>query len=118
MVVTLTPNLRATSRFVMLGSASRAWAARTFSGSWKGDGRPQLLPAAQSILTELVHQRPRRWPDDVERLHELLQAFGSAALRAAFERVAGQSGLGVERVAHELEALAPPFDTRPQEDPS
>ena len=83
--------------------------------------REQLLelgPAAQSILTELVHQRPRHWPDDVERLHELLQAFGSGALRAAFERVESQPGLGPARVAHELEGLAPLFDKRPAEDPS
>ena len=83
--------------------------------------REQLLelgPAAQGILTELVHLRPRRWPDDVERLHELLQAFGSAALRAAFQRLAGQPGLCLERIEHELEDLAPLFDTRPEEDPS
>ena len=83
--------------------------------------REQLLelgPAAQNILTELVHQRPTRWSDDVERLHELLQAFGSGALRAAFQRVQGRPGPSVERVTHELEGLAPLFDTRPVEDPS
>ena len=78
----------------------------------------ELGPAAQGLLTELVHLRPRRWPDDVERLHELLQAFGSAALRAAFQRLAGQPGLCLERIEHELEGLAPLFDTRPEEDPS
>ena len=38
--------------------------------------RQQLLELgkdAERVLTELVHVWPRRWPDDVERLHELLQ---------------------------------------------
>ena len=53
--------------------------------------RRQLLelgPHAERVLTELVHVRPRRWPDDVERLHELLQSCGSDALREAFREVA------------------------------
>ena len=54
--------------------------------------RRQLLdlgPDAERVITELVHVRRRRWPDDIERLHELLQACGDAALRAAFKRAAG-----------------------------
>ena len=33
---------------------------------------------AERFLTEFVHLRPRRWHDDVARLHELLQAHGDA----------------------------------------
>ena len=53
--------------------------------------RRQLLelgPAAERVLTELVHVRPRQWPDDVERVRELLQACGSDALRGALQQAA------------------------------
>ena len=34
--------------------------------------RDRVVIVAERVLTELVHVRPRAWPDDVERLHELL----------------------------------------------
>ena len=40
----------------------------------------ELGSDAQRFLTELVHLRPRRWHDDVARLHELLQAHRDAPL--------------------------------------
>ena len=64
---------------------------------------------AERVLTELVHQRPRQWPDDVERLHELLQACGSAVLREAFRRVAQRPRISLAAVVREVNGRAPLF---------
>jgi transposase len=58
----------------------------------------QLGPAALDFLTEVVHRRPRTWSDDVEVLHELLQTYGDAALRAAFEQACQQQVYGAEYI--------------------
>jgi transposase len=39
---------------------------------------------ALAYLTEVVHRRPTRWIQDVDRLHELLHVHGPDRLRAAF----------------------------------
>jgi hypothetical protein len=36
------------------------------------------------FLTEVVHRRPQGWVNDVEQLHELLQAVGAQAMDRAF----------------------------------
>jgi hypothetical protein len=71
-----------------------------------------LGAAALAYLTELTHRRPRTWIHEVERLHELLQTHGDAALRAAFERGLAEQAIGVEYMAHYLGATMPalPFD--------
>jgi transposase len=49
--------------------------------------RQQLLDLGEpalAYLTEVVHRRPTRWTQDVDRLHELLQVHGPHRLRAAF----------------------------------
>ncbi len=74
--------------------------------------RQQLLelgPDAERVLTDLVHRRPRRWPDDVERLHELLQSCGSDVLRQAFRRVARLPEISVVAVVREVNGQAPLF---------
>jgi transposase len=58
--------------------------------------------AALEYLTELTHRRPRVWIRDVDRLHELLQRHGEAALRTAFERGLAERLFGAEYVAHHL----------------
>ena len=66
---------------------------------------PHLLELgrdAERFLTELLHVRPRQWQDDVGRLHELLQACGSAVLRDAFRRVAQQSEISVAALVREV----------------
>jgi transposase len=71
-----------------------------------------LGAAALAYLTELTHRRPQTWIHDIERLHDLLQTHGDAALRAAFERGLAEQGIGGEYIAHYLGDVAPglPFD--------
>ncbi len=66
-----------------------------------------LGPAALAYLTELTHRRTRTWVHDVERLHELLQAHGDAALRAAFSRGLAEQAIGAEYIAHFLDDVDP-----------
>jgi transposase len=75
-----------------------------------------LGPAALAYLTELTHRRPQIWIHDVERLHALLQTYGDARLRAAFERGLAEQAIGAEYIAHYLGDVSPglPFD--PNED--
>jgi transposase len=65
--------------------------------------------AALAYLTELTHRRPRTWIHEVERLHELLQAYGDAALRTAFERGLAEQAIGAEYIAHYLGTTMPPL---------
>jgi hypothetical protein len=67
---------------------------------------------ALAYLTELTHRRTRTWIHDVEQLHELLQAYGEAALRAAFTRGLAERAIGAEYIAHYLDPTVPtlPFD--------
>lgn len=71
-----------------------------------------LGAAALAYLTELTHRRPRTWIHEVERLHDLLQTHGDAALRTAFERGLADHAVGAEYIAHYLGTpIAPlPFD--------
>lgn len=62
----------------------------------------ELGPVAREYLTELTHRRPRIWVQDVERLHALLQAHGTSATRAAFERGLHARVFGAEYIAHYL----------------
>ncbi len=59
--------------------------------------RQQLLDLGEpalAYLTEVVHRRPRRWIQDVDRLHELLQVHGPERLRAAFVQAVQQQQFG------------------------
>jgi transposase len=72
-----------------------------------------LGAAALDYLTELTHRRPRIWIRDVDRLHELLAAYGDAALRAAFARGLAEQAIGAEYIAHYLAAAVttpPPIE--------
>lgn len=64
--------------------------------------------AALEYLTELTHRRPQVWIRDVDRLHDLLQLHGDAALRAALERGLAEGVFGCEYVAHHLGAAGLP----------
>jgi transposase len=57
---------------------------------------------ALAYLTELTHRRPRRWVQDVDRLHVLLQERGPSALRAAFVQGLAAQVFGAEYIAHYL----------------
>ena len=72
---------------------------------------------ALDYLTELTHRRPQVWIRDVDRLHDLLQRHGEAALRAAFERGLAEGVFGAEYVAHHLAAAPLPTGTGQQELP-
>jgi transposase len=78
----------------------------------------ELGAAALAYLTELTHRRPRTWIREVERLHELLQAHGDAALRTAFERGVAEQAIGVEYIAHYLGTTMPPLPFDDEDRPS
>src|SRR4029077_11955113 len=76
---------------------------------------PPLLDrdaSALARLPELPQRRPQLWIHDVERLHNLLQTHGDAALRRAFERGLTEQAIGAEYIAHYLGDGSPslPFD--------
>jgi transposase len=62
----------------------------------------ELGGPALDYLTELIYRRPRLWPRDVERLHELLSRHGGESLRAAFAQGLLERLFGAEYVAHAL----------------
>jgi hypothetical protein len=62
---------------------------------------------ALAYLTELVHRRPRAWIRDVDRLHELLEAYGDNAMRVAFARGLEDGVFGHEYVGHHLRNIKP-----------
>jgi hypothetical protein len=77
-----------------------------------------LGAAALGYLTELTHRRPRTWIPEVERLHELLQTHGDAALRTAFERGLAEQAIGAEYIAHYLGTTMPPLPFEDTDRPS
>jgi len=79
-----------------------------------------LGAAALAYLTELTHRRPQIWIHDVERLHDLLQTHGDAALRRAFERGLTEQAIGAEYIAHHLGDVRPglPFDPAEDQPPT
>ena len=74
-----------------------------------------LGPPALEYLTELTHRRPQIWIRDVDRLHDLLQQHGDAALRGAFERGLAAGVFGAEYIAHDLRHGASPASDAQQE---
>lgn len=58
----------------------------------------ELGPSAEHFLTELIHQRPRTWKGDVERLYELLNRIGEAAWLKAVQSVLLRGLAGAEYV--------------------
>lgn len=67
--------------------------------------RQQILDVGDPALwylTEITHRRPRDWIGEVDRLHELLQAYGPEPLRTAFDRAVTTATFGAEYVAHYL----------------
>ncbi|MGQ0539762.1 MAG: IS21 family transposase, partial [Gemmatimonadaceae bacterium] len=64
----------------------------------------ELGEPALAYLTELTHRRPRRWTQDVDRLHALLQTEGPTALCAAFRQGLAARVFGAEYIAHYLDA--------------
>lgn len=62
----------------------------------------ELGPVAHSFLTELVFRRPNSWIGDVDRLHDLLQAFGKSELTSALEHALAAQTYGAEYIAHFL----------------
>jgi transposase len=67
-----------------------------------------LGPPALAYLTELTHRRPAIWIHDIERLHDLLQRHGEAAVRTAFVQALADQRIGAEYIAHYLEPAASP----------
>jgi hypothetical protein len=58
----------------------------------------ELGPPAEHFLTELIHQRPRTWKGDVERLYELLNERGEHALLEALQGALLRGLIGAEYV--------------------
>jgi hypothetical protein len=53
---------------------------------------------ATAYITELVHRREKTWARDVDKLHDLLERFGDAALRTAFARAHAAGVYGAEYI--------------------
>ena len=64
-----------------------------------------LGAVALEYITELVHRRPRLWPRDIDRMHELLSMYGDDAVRVAITRALDNGTFGYEYVAHQLGEL-------------
>jgi hypothetical protein len=64
-----------------------------------------LGDVALEYITELVHRRPRLWPRDIDRMHELLSLHGDDATRVAITRALESGTFGYEYVAHQLGEL-------------
>lgn len=64
----------------------------------------RLGTPVESMLTTLVHRRPRAWSRDVEQLHDLLLRHGDAAFLAAVTDATRAEVCGAEYVAHFLDA--------------
>jgi hypothetical protein len=65
-----------------------------------------LGPVVLAYLTELIHRRPRAWYDDVDRLHDLLGAYGEAALHDAIAQALAAEAFGWEYVAAQVRGHA------------
>lgn len=74
----------------------------TGSSDMKRQTLLELSPDAERILTGLVHRRPRRWHDDVERLPELAQACRRDPVRERFRQVARRRDIYVAAVVREV----------------
>jgi transposase len=80
--------------------------------------RQQLFEVGESavrFLTELVHQKPKRWASDIDRLHALLQAFGPEALDRSFRAGLAAGTVSVDFVASCLGQNVLPFDSSLEE---
>ena len=64
----------------------------------------RLGAPVESMLTMLVHRRPRAWSRDVEQMHELLLRHGDAAFLAAVASATRAEVCGAEYVAHFIDA--------------
>jgi hypothetical protein len=96
---------------------------RARQAGWDG-GKSAIYALAQTLRTRVVtplvrfeglpgefsqqdfgEVRPQLWIHDVERLHELLQTHGDAALRAALERGLAEQAPVMIAPDHDLDAL-------------
>ena len=58
----------------------------------------ELGPVGEGYLTELIHQRPRTWKGDVERLFALLEEMGEEKFRMLLTRALFKRLIGAEYV--------------------
>lgn len=59
----------------------------------------ELGPPAEHFLTELIHQRPRVWKGDIQKLYALLGQWGDEPLLKAIQVALMQGLIGAEYVA-------------------
>lgn len=76
--VSYLPGQRAAQLAVVAGSRKRLYFMR--------ERILELGPVGEGYLTELIHQRPRTWKGDVERLFALLEEMGDDDFRAVLTR--------------------------------
>lgn len=70
--------------------------------------------AAVLFITELVHRSPRLWSNEVDQLHEILQAVGPEAMDRAFHAALDVHSISVDFVARALGRTHPElFAVRP-----
>ena len=80
--------------------------------------RQQIFEVGESavrFLTELVHQKPKRWAADIDRLHDLLQAFGPESLDRSFRAALAAGSISVDFVASCLGQNVLPFTSTLEE---
>lgn len=58
----------------------------------------ELGPVGEGYLTELIHQRPRTWKGDVERLFALLEELGDPRFRLVLQQALFRRLIGAEYV--------------------
>jgi transposase len=63
--------------------------------------------AAVLFITELVHRSPRLWSNEVDQLHDILQAVGPAAMDRAFRAALDVHSISVDFVARALGRTQP-----------
>lgn len=69
--------------------------------------------AAIEYLTELIYRRPKTWYQDVDDLHDLLQAVGPEVMRTAFAKGLSHGTFGAEYVLHFVRSVSPTAEASP-----
>ena len=65
-----------------------------------------LGDVAMTLLSEIVHRRPRSWSDDIDVLHDLLQTYGDGLLRLAMHMAVAAGDFSAEAVTVQLVTAA------------
>jgi transposase len=65
-----------------------------------------LGEVSMTLISEIVHRRPRSWSDDIDVLHDLLQTYGDGLLRLAMHMAIAAGDFSAEAVTVQLVTAA------------